>query len=692
MDDRLVSVRVRASWLCLLVAWVAASAACAGAEESPVVTVSDEIYVSRTAVWDTRIIPVCWENPDPANLAERRWVQDSVARTWSNVAAVDFVGWGACAPGARGIRIRIEDGHPLVNCLGRWLDDPTCTCLGVGPYDASRCDALGLAPGDGCCRRLGGTPGGMRLNFTYAAWDASCPASFGRECCIRSTAVHEFGHALGFAHEQNRPDTDPRRCTADDSPQGSNGDGDAPAIGPWDQNSVMNYCGRSYNNGGNLSPIDAQGARAVYGHRDPTLPLLNLSCAALGVRPECLFTPTTAQDCAATCCDGHAETAAACGSREVCEDLGRSMCHGHGDVARLSLPGALIAAPACPRGGHDEVCRADRTCAGPDHSCVEGVCRTACTATCQDGQSHGPYSASGELECERWAHWACAGSSVREASFNGAVLARNDARCGDLGDACCAGADACPLRGECVGGRCRNRCAARCADGQLAPDLGEAADDGDCLRRGRRWCDALGGLLRARLNDRLLRDEGVCGAHGQACCGGASACDEPRARCAGGRCRNDCYARCRDATLMGPGDASSSRACVEWGVGACRGNGGAVRVQFNGAYVLNRGRTGGACGGVGEVFWLGAACDHGLERRGLRCEDPVATDPSPAACTGVGEPGVCEVCCGSTRASIATRRDCCPLAGVCGSGAPVRHRFTTESMIQSSVVAPLACP
>ncbi|MCP4140835.1 MAG: hypothetical protein GY755_11185 [Chloroflexi bacterium] len=211
----------------------------AEAEESPYENPPESIsplYVHEESIWKSNIIDLCWENPNQNNQADRVLIQSAIENTWEAVSLVDFVGWGACTPESKGIRIQLSDEPPQTKGLGTNIDS---------------------------------LENGMILNTTFNHWGCvdvngnRVPCIFpykgySREDYIRISAVHEFGHALGFAHEQNRIDS-PSWC---DLQQGA--DGTMP-IGGWDLNSVMNYCNPQWGGDGKLSEMDIIGVQRVYG-------------------------------------------------------------------------------------------------------------------------------------------------------------------------------------------------------------------------------------------------------------------------------------------------------------------------------------------------------------------------------------------------------------------------------------------
>lgn len=195
-------------------------------------------------------IPVCWwgpEDPLPNTLLDgsviaestlRGWARDVVEGQWSRYARVNFTGWGTCGATSPGVRLVLtQPTRPGAPGWDSGLAQPTS--------------------GDVLLARDG-------INNTLCRANATV-----YQQCVKSLALHTFGHVLGFNHQENRVDyvqTNPHP----DCRQLGVGTGDQ-RLGAYDLTSIMSTCGQPSGTPSTfktaLSPADIAAAQAAFGRR-----------------------------------------------------------------------------------------------------------------------------------------------------------------------------------------------------------------------------------------------------------------------------------------------------------------------------------------------------------------------------------------------------------------------------------------
>jgi hypothetical protein len=317
---------------------VSGCAADASAPEESVEELRGNLFRTGTT-WANSIVNVCIDPVDNGGADKDRLVAEAqrvLAATWGKASKLQFKGssetgagqaqWGTCAYGF------IHEGNYSTIALHFCTGSSSSAFCAARDYDNGT-KAPGAYRGmvnNGTPYYFGPVPPTMftepydvtyRPGITPMGLVGDDTEAF--QTRFRYQVIHEFGHALGFRHEQDREDNsggvfcDPDTTTTTDI---STVDFDyGVPYGVVDNNSIMSYCARDTLASVNtrfpvlLSGIDIWGARQVYGTRpsahgfmilsdgDPTLAvnayggatdggILRMNRACTITNPDCTWT------------------------------------------------------------------------------------------------------------------------------------------------------------------------------------------------------------------------------------------------------------------------------------------------------------------------------------------------------------------------------------------------------------------
>ena len=189
-------------------------------DEMDVESSEQAIYANKNLYWpgagSSRIdIKVCWENPNStalgttsaARAAYRDARREAIEQSYGRFARINFWGWEACQTNDPGLHVYI--------CTS--ITDPVCAAQNGASQANNPSTGISGYPG------LNGTRNGVRLQKNHGP----------------SIIVHEFGHALGFYHEEEIPGaaTGTGGCGQQSYPNAN-----PIQYGAYDRDGIMSYC------------------------------------------------------------------------------------------------------------------------------------------------------------------------------------------------------------------------------------------------------------------------------------------------------------------------------------------------------------------------------------------------------------------------------------------------------------------
>jgi hypothetical protein len=224
----------------------------------------------------TAFIPVCWANGiesngsgnpvramnDPDFLTMQKWTWEALATGWMGVANIAFTGWQECQSNNSSEYGSGKYG-PMI--MLRWNTSQEGTGGNTGPVGYTTSGWTGVR-----------VPTAQALT---QQWTSKIP-NYSPESDFKGAVLHEFGHALGFAHEVDRPDNPAGGGSVCHRTTDNNGT----YATPYDYDSIMSYSygcppdasgGLKVNGIYVLSPTDVWGIQSLYG-RKPQYSLVNL--------------------------------------------------------------------------------------------------------------------------------------------------------------------------------------------------------------------------------------------------------------------------------------------------------------------------------------------------------------------------------------------------------------------------------